>query len=150
MRAAGEVDDAAMLLEQREVAPIEDAMRLARERKQADERIGEAQQGRELGKGLYAGQRFRPAAVARDIEAERDELLRRIRAELAQAEDADRAIRGEVLLAPAPLALGLLRAVAVVMPVPVEHMRENRLGHGRHHAGVDQACDRDALRQAGI
>src|SRR5437764_1332271 len=65
MRAAGEVDDAAMLLEQREVAPIEDAMRLARERKQADERIGDAQQGRELGRGLYAGQRFRPAAVGR-------------------------------------------------------------------------------------
>ena len=125
-------------------------MRLARERKQADERIGDAQQGRELGKGLYAGQRFRPAAVARDIEAERDELARRVGAELAQAEDADRAVGGEVLLAPAPLALGLLRAVAVVMAVPVEHVRDHRFRHRRHHAGIDQARERHALRQSRI
>src|SRR5581483_1994274 len=107
--AAREIDDAAMLPQQREVAPIQDATGVARQRKQADQRVGDGEHRGELGKGLHAGKLLRPAAEAGDIEAEREELFRRIRAELAKPEDADGAIGCEVLLAPAPLALGLLR-----------------------------------------
>src|SRR5258706_7444429 len=106
--AAREVDDAAVLLQEREVAAVQDAARLGRERQQADQRVGSAQHRRELGEGGHPGQSLRPAAEAGDVEAEREQPARRIRAELAQAEDADGAIGGEVLLAPAPLSLSLL------------------------------------------
>ena len=44
----------------------------------------------------------------------------------------------------------LLAAVVIVMAVPVEHVREHRLGHRRHHAGVDQARERHAFRERGV
>jgi len=36
------------------------------------------------------------------------------------------------------------------MAVPVEHVRDHRFRHRRHHAGIDQARERHALRQSRI
>jgi hypothetical protein len=36
------------------------------------------------------------------------------------------------------------------MMVPVEHVREHRLGHRRHHPRVHQARERHPLRKGGI
>src|SRR5436190_14563075 len=111
MSAARQVDDAAVLPEHAEVAPIEDAARFTGERQQADERVGDAEHRGEIREALHAGHVFRTAAEAGDIEAERDELRRGVGAEYAHAEDANGAIGCKVLLAAAPLFFGLLRAV---------------------------------------
>src|SRR5947207_1830462 len=105
MPAARDVDDAAMLLEHPQVASIQDAARFGCERKQAHKRIADAQHRRKLGEALHARQVLLAAAEAGDFKVEREEFLRRICAEHAEAEDADRAVAGEVLLSPPPLAL---------------------------------------------
>ncbi len=94
--------------------------------------------------------RFRPPAPAGDVEAEREELARRVAAELPQPEQPDGAIGGEVLPVPVPAALVLLRAIGVMLAMPVEDVRQHGFRHRRHHAGVDQPRERHPLRQRGV
>src|SRR5690606_39047501 len=125
MRTAREVDHAAAALQKRERMRIQYAARFARQRQQANERVRDAQHRLELGEALHAGDRLRPTAPAGDIEAERNQLLRRIGAEAAEAEDADRAVGGEALLQTHPLSLLLRLAISVEVAMPIEHAREH-------------------------
>ena len=92
--------------------------------------------------GRSFGRRLQPATLKPSARS----LLRGVAAELAQAEDADGAVRGEVLLHAPPLPRALLRAVAIEVAMPVEHMREHRLRHRRDHSRIDQPRERHAAR----
>src|SRR5437867_4518518 len=100
-----------------------------------------------IGRALDGLDRLRPPAPAGDVEAEREELARRVAAELPQPEQPDGAIGGEVLPVPVPAALELLRAIGVMVAMPVEDVGEHRFRHRRHHAGIDQPRERHPLRQ---
>src|SRR5439155_1104084 len=101
-----------------------------------------------IGRALDALDRFRPPAPAGDIEAEREELARRVAAELPQPEQPDGAIGGEELRVPVPAALELLCAIGVVVAMPVQNVRQHRFRHRRHHAGIDQPGERDIQDRA--
>src|SRR5260221_14572134 len=103
MTAASDINDGGAARHEGEAPRVEDVLRLAGQRQQADDDVAAREEGREAAvlamKRCDAGYCLRTAAPAGDVEAERCQLHGRIGGELADPQNADPA------LARIPLAL---------------------------------------------
>ena len=126
---------------------VQDAAGLRRQRQQAHERVARCQHRVQIGEAFDAGKRLRPAAAAGDVEAERRGACARHRCRARPGRAGRRCGRRRGTAVALPYARRLLLAVAVVVAVPVEHVREHGLGHRRDHARIDQPRERHAARQ---
>src|SRR5260221_14704209 len=92
MTAASDIDDGGAPRHQGEAPRVEDVLRLAGQRQQADADGAPREEGREAVLALKrcdAGYRLRTAAPAGDLEAERCQLHGCIGADLAEPQNAD-------------------------------------------------------------
>ena len=112
-----------------------------------DEDVGAPEEGVALaraGEGADAGKGLPRRAPARDIEAERLQLSRRVGAELAHAHDADAHIlRGGLVGILLPQLLVLLAIIEPLLAMMQEHMQHHPFGHALREVGVDDARHRD-------
>src|SRR5258708_38616811 len=97
MTAARDVDDAGTSFQKRKGSLVENPARLRRERQQAHQCIAHLRDRIEIRRAGNTLQLLRPAAETRHLEAEREELARGVGSELAQAEEADAAVGGQIL-----------------------------------------------------